>query len=742
MLLTVSPTDQTAAVAGLGFGDLRDLQDFLERLMEGASSSLATYYDVAARGFFHRTRKAQPDWSRASTATCVGFLEESGLWRLAGKTLVVDGKAAMPPWHETEQHLTDEIVKGEDIKQYDPSTGKGVKTKGAWESAGLGPDNPFTVGFLLNALEHLCRLGAVLEPDQQARVSGKADSLLDHLEGGKTGGARIAPFPDTGFLTYKAVTGLDAARRLLPQHDKDRYAAALSAANTWAWGALRAELAVLAARQVDADPFELAYAQLIVVRTQRFADMAPADRGTLRHALDVFFAHQTEHSTWPRSRPLFMYPAVGNAYCYDYELLTQMLGESQLREMLLGKLPALAAAAKAVDQTKYPLEEGFGWASGHHRQDTSAESWATASVYHYLWSLQRLVAEAIRVEMFRYAGARYDPDVDEAAASGKLDTSDFADSRFLDKNGDQRSLVEVVNTRFLQPIANDAPRSSRGLRLQKRTPCSAIVYGPPGTSKTTLATLVAKALGWPHLPLDPSHLTRNGLDRLHEESNRVFGMLAATERVVVLLDEFDELVRERGSGSSEFVSRFLTTSMLPKIQALAERRRIVWLLATNHIEIFDSAIRRPGRFDMIVPLLPPTSDEKLARFPGAKSLVDRAFDLSDQALLDLGHLTWGECAEIDDALAAVTSGEEAAEVIATAVAVCTMRTDVEDRPDAVAPEPSLGGAPSGHPGFQSALGAVADGAPDGPIAPGAQAGDKGKVWADVLDDARRLVRLP
>lgn len=720
----MTTADPLAAAAPLRFEDLRDLQDFLERLLESSAASLDAYYDRDAGGFFHRKAKQPPEWSRASTATCVAFLEESGRWALASAKLVRESDEEPVPWTDTEQTLSDEIVKGEHFDGYDPMSEAPVKADGVWESAGLGVDNPFTVGFLLSALEHLHLLDAVLNVEQRQRVAGKADKLLSHLEAG-TGGAHIKPFPATAFLTYKAITGLDAARRLVPDHDAARFDAVSDQANKWAWAALRAELAVLAARQIDADPFELAYALLLIVRTQEFNEMAPADRGILRHALDVFFTHQTEHGTWPRSRPLFMYPGVGNAYCYDYELLTQMLGEPQLRDMLLDKLLALARAARAVDQTKYPLKQGYGWASGHHRQDTSAESWATASVYHFLWSLQGLVAEAIRVEVFRYAGARYDPPSGKAPP-GELDTRTFADSRFLDKDAQAHSLVGVVNDRFLGPLAADDRRSRRGLPLRGSTPLSAIVYGPPGTSKTTLATLVAKALGWPHLPLDPSHLTRNGLDRLHEESNRIFGMLAATERVVVLLDEFDELVRERGSGSTEFVSRFLTTSMLPKIQALAERRRIVWLLATNHIEIFDSAIRRPGRFDMIVPLLPPTAEEKLVRFPGLKAMTARRLALDEASAARLGELTWGECKEIDGALSQVDTVEDAARVIDRAAATCTMRTSVEDRADdrnTGRDVPAAGGtAPS--PESEN----------DAAMPPGS--------WAASLGEARKLIRLP
>jgi SpoVK/Ycf46/Vps4 family AAA+-type ATPase len=89
-------------------------------------------------------------------------------------------------------------------------------------------------------------------------------------------------------------------------------------------------------------------------------------------------------------------------------------------------------------------------------------------------------------------------------------------------------------------------------------------------------------------------------------------MLAEAERIVVLLDEFDEMVRERQQ-ANEVLSRFLTTSMLPKLAEISRRRRIVFIVATNYIDHFDVAIRRPGRFDMLLQVMPPTAYEKVSR---------------------------------------------------------------------------------------------------------------------------------
>ena len=95
------------------------------------------------------------------------------------------------------------------------------------------------------------------------------------------------------------------------------------------------------------------------------------------------------------------------------------------------------------------------------------------------------------------------------------------------------------------------------------------------------------------------------MDNIQSQADKLFSMLSATERVVVLLDEFDEMVRARQQGE-EVLSRFLTTAMLPKLARINEARKIVFLVATNYIGNFDIAISRRGRFDLTSEVMPPT----------------------------------------------------------------------------------------------------------------------------------------
>jgi hypothetical protein len=559
---------------GLEFDELRELREYLEALQEAADESLRHFQEPYLRGFIHQDDKEiDPDdpFSKASTATCVAFLAAAG--------------------------TLDELVPRDDRKRLRERMIDG-ESDGNWTSADLPPDNPFTVSFLLDAIRILGGLDD-LDVQRKEKVESKIDGLERRLA--EEGGLWIEEYDPTAFLTYKAI-------RVLGQWRTPRVETRKRVL-TWTWGHLAQESMLIASRNQDADVFELAYSVLTASTAARLNEMSPRERWLLHFAVDQFFENQrTEDGTWPRSRPLFLYPNLGYAYCFDYELLVSMLSDTQLMPIVFGRLKELRKAALTLDDRRFPLrrdangvEPVYGWSSGHHGRKRQAESWATASVFHFCLELNRLVAEAIRRDVFEYAGVPYTPPKEAVPAFNGLPET-FLDST-VHRGDVRRSLKRILEDQFVLPLVSARDRVQRGGALPDEVLTSGILYGPPGTSKTQLAELISKGVGWPLLSLDPSHLTRRGIDSVHAEADRLFGKLELCDQVIVLLDEFDELVRER-EVAGEFESRFLTTAMLPKLVALSRRRRLVYLLVTNHLEQFDAAIRRPGRFDFVLPVMP------------------------------------------------------------------------------------------------------------------------------------------
>lgn len=642
---------------GLGFDELKELREYLESLLGSAPRSLRHFQEDAYNGFLHqddgRDRSPEDPFSKASTSTCVAFLRAAGTL----EDIVPATKHLA---------LRERMIDGDE--------------QGEWKSAGLRKDNPFTVSFLLEAIHVLGGLEGV-DPDRSGVVEEKLSGLEKRLT--TSGGLAIDEYDPTAFLTYKALRVLKLWRT--PERE------ALEKIRDWTWDHLARESMLIASGNPDADVFELAYSVLSASAALELHEMTPRERWMMRYALDQFFERQLDDGTWPRSRPLFLYPNLGYAYCFDYELLVSMLADRQVTGMIFGRIKELRKAANALDDRRFPLrpaaagegEPVYGWSSGHHGRKRQAESWATASVFHFCLELDQLVSEAIRRDVFDYVGVPYDPPHD-AASAAEL-PSDFLDSTV--KRGEaRRSLKQVVAEHFLGPLVQARDHVREGRKFPDDVAISAILYGPPGTSKTEIAKSIAKSLGWPLLPLDPSHLTRHGLDEVHREADTLFGRLQYCDQIVVLLDEFDELVREREE--SELHSRFLTTAMLPKLTALSDRRRLVYLVATNHLEQFDAAIRRPGRFDVILPLMPPNLSAKLNKWPvlakaldlliGEEDTIDRP--TAESVVTDLTYL---EAKELVKRLAIAETAKAVSDTISRAGDSSTVRQALaESEPEA------------------------------------------------------------
>jgi SpoVK/Ycf46/Vps4 family AAA+-type ATPase len=250
----------------------------------------------------------------------------------------------------------------------------------------------------------------------------------------------------------------------------------------------------------------------------------------------------------------------------------------------------------------------IGWSSGHRIDHLYAESWATASVFSYAQALRRLLGVWTR----EAAGKSL-----RQILTQSRDTVALDDIRMRGDTWPVDSSSEKVGDQLLGQFVNPALKTSYEPALEpdfkpigENQSRSAILFGPPGTSKTYLAHAVARAIGWHYVELHASHFVAEGLPVVQRTADEIFQRLMQLDHCVILFDEIDELVRERDVEPDAF-GRFLTTSMLPKLAELWKQRKVIYFIATNHIEYFDRAVTRAQRFDALIFVTPPSFGKKM-----------------------------------------------------------------------------------------------------------------------------------
>ncbi len=140
--------------------------------------------------------------------------------------------------------------------------------------------------------------------------------------------------------------------------------------------------------------------------------------------------------------------------------------------------------------------------------------------------------------------------------------------------------------------------------------CSIVLYGPPGTSKTTVAGALADAIGgerkpWPLITIGPGDFIAGGEQMAEINATNIFRVLMELKNVVILFDEIDQLLLERTPNAGGGALQFMTTSMLTKFQSLKNKKQNIFVLTTNRFEDLDVAVKRAGRFDGHIAVMPP-----------------------------------------------------------------------------------------------------------------------------------------
>ncbi len=181
----------------------------------------------------------------------------------------------------------------------------------------------------------------------------------------------------------------------------------------------------------------------------------------------------------------------------------------------------------------------------------------------------------------------------------------------------------VLPAGVIENLLDDVQRflSSRDWYVSRGIPYRRgyLLHGPPGTGKSSAVVGIASALGMDiaMLSLGDSSLDDNGISELLSD---------VPVNSLVLMEDIDCAFIERKEGEDKR-SKITFSGLLNAIDGVAAGEGRILMATTNHLELLDPALIRPGRIDRKLYI-------GYARREQAKRLFQRFFPNEDEKLAD------------------------------------------------------------------------------------------------------------
>lgn len=160
----------------------------------------------------------------------------------------------------------------------------------------------------------------------------------------------------------------------------------------------------------------------------------------------------------------------------------------------------------------------------------------------------------------------------------------------------------------------------------RRVPLGVLLPGPPGTGKTVLAEATAKESGLNCARLNLAKVFDKWVGSSERALEKALACLDALAPCLVIVDEIDQAGLSRESAGDSGVSNRLFKRLLEYMSDTRRRGKVVFVGLTNRPDILDPALKRPGRFDRKVPVLPPGEEERRDIF----EVMFRKYDIAHE----------------------------------------------------------------------------------------------------------------
>ncbi len=161
---------------------------------------------------------------------------------------------------------------------------------------------------------------------------------------------------------------------------------------------------------------------------------------------------------------------------------------------------------------------------------------------------------------------------------------------------------------FLAPLKNPEMMRMYGKTLRG----GLLLYGPPGCGKTYIARATAGELGAKFIAVGLSDVLDMWIGQSERNLHEIFQSARRNAPCALFFDEIDALGQKR-SLQRHSAARNVVNQLLAEMDSVnADNEGVFILAATNHPWDVDTALRRPGRLDRTLLVLPPDANARKA----------------------------------------------------------------------------------------------------------------------------------
>jgi cell division protease FtsH len=175
----------------------------------------------------------------------------------------------------------------------------------------------------------------------------------------------------------------------------------------------------------------------------------------------------------------------------------------------------------------------------------------------------------------------------------KFSQSNIPDVKFDDVAGLDENLNE------LKDIVTFLKEGNRYAELGAKMPRGILMVGDPGTGKTLAARAIAGEAGVPFFATSGSEFTEVFVGVGASRMRALFKKARAKAPCIIFIDEIDAVgrSRHRSESGAEMEQDQTLNQLLVEMDGFDISSGVVVLAATNRVDVLDSALTRPGRFD-------------------------------------------------------------------------------------------------------------------------------------------------